>query len=241
MTTTNNNPLGRLHNILSEIADSNNLSPYTTLSAIFNLNPDDKGAILASYSELYKLCEDARLLINNLTNINHNKLLEPINSAVLALSRINFNNSIDGLRNLNDCLDEKLLSNLDLCSEMLSFSYKEKYLEDSTLKELSDNLNLIINSITDSNINDELKLILIQHLNTIDLSIKKYKIYGVSGIKSSLTSTIGDIVINKDLVTTEDEKSVIENILGLMSKINTVISFSKNITPLIPSIIGLLN
>lgn len=74
MAASTNNPLGRLHNILFEISSSNSYSPYTVFASIFNLDTDNKGAILACYSELFKLCEDSRILINNL-DVNHSKLL----------------------------------------------------------------------------------------------------------------------------------------------------------------------
>lgn len=235
----NNNPLGRLHNILLEIKNFKNSSPYQALSSIFNLNINEKSSILACYSDLFKLCEDARSLIINLP-LNQEKLLNPVNDVVLALSKIEFNDST-GLLYFKQSLTEQLLSNLDLCSEILSYTYNEKELETSELEELSESLNSLQDLINNTSINNELKNILILHLKDIDISISKYKLYGVSGIKTSLTTTLGDIIINNNLAVTKDEKSVIENTLKFMSKINTVISFSKNLPLIIPSIIALIS
>ena len=65
MAATTNNPLGRLHNILLEISSSDSCSPYTVFASIFNLDANNKGAILTCYSELFELCEDSRILINS--------------------------------------------------------------------------------------------------------------------------------------------------------------------------------
>ena len=40
----------------------------------------------------------------------------------------------------------------------------------------------------------------------MNISISKYKLYWTTGIKSELASIIGDIVINNNLVSTDDEK-----------------------------------
>lgn len=239
MAATTNNPLGRLHNILLEISSYNGYSPYDAFASIFNLDVNNKGAILTCYSELFKLCEDSKTLINNL-DVNHSKFLSPINEVILALSKVDFTRS-SGLTTIKNCLDDRLLTNLDLCSELLSFTYKEKELEQSTLDDLYTSLCSLRKSIIDSIINSELKTLLINHLNNMDISISKYKLYGTTGIKSELTSIIGDIVINNNLVSTDDEKSIIEKVLAFMSKANTSISFCKNIAPLIPGIINLIN
>lgn len=233
------NPLGRLHDILLKISKSNSNSPYEVFASIFNLGKNDKGSILVCYSELFKLCEESRVLINTL-DVNHDTLLAPINGAILALSKIDFNEP-NGLMSVKHCLDGQLLASLEICSEMLPTAYKEKELEPSTLDELYHSLNSLREFIDDRKINLELKTILKNHINNMDISISKYKLYGTPGIKSELTSTIGDIVINNHLATTEDEKLVIEKVLTFMSKVNTAISFCNNISPLLPGIINLIN
>ncbi|EOU1646415.1 hypothetical protein OQL12_002143 [Clostridium perfringens] len=235
----NNNPLKRLYNILTELCKCKSIDANKGFSEIFNLDEEDKYSILICYADLFKLCDESKELIKKCP-VNNEKFITPIDKAIYALSIIDFNHP-SGLRDFRQCLNNTVMTSLDLGAEMLTFQINEPTIDDNSLKQIYEDLNNLKTFIIDNEINIDLKDILITDLNNMIYTIDRYKLFGVSGIKAELSKSLGNILINKDLVKTENEHSVVEKVFKSMSKINTIISFNNNLSNLLTGFLNLIN
>ena len=97
-------------------------------------------------------------------------------------------------------------------------------LSSDKLNKIYENINSISNEINRSNINNELKEILIDRIEDILLIIRKYKIHGTNELIKSLETSIGSICTNQTNIKTEEEVSLCKNILSKLSKSITCIN-----------------
>lgn len=81
------------------------------------------------------------------------------------------------------------------------------------------------------------KKVVIGNLSSVDLMIENHKLYGVDGIKEAVEKGFGNIMLNNELseLSKSDTtvKETLKKVLNLFGSINTVLTFSKNMTPML--------
>lgn len=225
-----NNSAGRLYHIIDEIKNNNSISstPYTVLAKVFNVSKDDKAVIIENYSEVFQLTKTLKEDILQVTNINHERYLQPINIVLDALSSIELN-STNGLSKFVNKIDENVMTRLEFCSDTLSREIGEHSISEDELNELCNNVNNLIESVNNMKINDDLKALFLKNLTNIRSAIENYKLWGTKGLQSVIDSSFGSILLRGDLVTSEEERSTGKKIVGYIFEINNVINAGKKI------------
>ncbi|MGF7058064.1 hypothetical protein [Brassicibacter mesophilus] len=241
LLVSSDNVIGRLYNIIETIRLEQTGNAETALCKAFSLDENDKASIFSNYAELYRMALEGKKQIEKHSPKNIGKYLNTLNSVINGLSKIYFNASINvlnnGLDKFKSHFDVKLMTSLEYCAEYLSNMSDEAIIEDEKVKELIDDIEDITSTILECNINKDLQQIVIFQLNNVRESLLKYKLFGAEGIKNSISTTLGTLILNRDKVNSDKDKGIIEKVFGIISKINTIISLGNNGTKLLGSII----
>ncbi|KOP67228.1 hypothetical protein AMS62_19725 [Bacillus sp. FJAT-18019] len=225
-----NNSAGRLYHIIDAIKLNHlhNSDPYAILAKVFNVSKDDKEVIIENYSELFRLTKTIKEDILHITNINHERYLQPINIVLDALSSIELNGS-NGLNKFVNKIDDNVMTRLEFCSDTLSRVIGEHNISENELNELYNNINILIELVNNMQINNDLKALFLKNLTNIRLAIENYKLWGTKGLQSVIESSLGSILLRGDLVTSEEERSTGKKIVEYIFEINNIINAGKKI------------
>lgn len=230
MEIESNNSIARLYKLISNLKEETTSNPKVAFCNVFSLTEDSDSEIMLAYSDLIKLCIDSNNLIEKYHQ-NNTILKNNIDNTIFALSQVDFNDTTFGMRNFKNSLKDTTLSGLQILS--ITIPSCEEILSNEQLDEIYDSINSILIDIDNSNINNDLKVILSDRINDILIIIRKYKIYGSTELIKVLETSIGSICVNQNNIQTEPEKSLCKNII---SKLVTTISFLNKNVPLIETL-----
>ncbi|HEY9062994.1 MAG TPA: hypothetical protein VIO64_21240 [Pseudobacteroides sp.] len=240
IAVSNDNVIGRLYNLISALKNTEDINSEEAFCKVFYLEQNNKASVLYNYSELFKMCTLGINEIQQLNPKNIQKYLDTLNSAIEGLSKIYFNASSNvlnnGLDKFKDYFDKTLMLSLEYCADYLSEHSKEVVIEDEKIQELIKEINELIESVLNSKLHNELERILIYHLNNIRESLLKYKLYGSQGIINSISTTLGTLILNREKVYADKDKTNVENIFKIVNKINGIVGFATKSVSLLSSI-----
>lgn len=234
------NSVGRLYNIIKKLKEVGGANAEDSFCKVFSLERGDKVSIFNCYAELYKLCSLGINEIEQLNPKNVHKFKRTLNNVIEGLSKVYFNAMENVLNNgmdkFNDYFSDKLMIELEYCADYLSENSDEGIIEDDKIQQLIKEINDMIKDIMDSRLDDELEKLLVYQLNNIRESLLKYKFYGSKGIETSIETTLGSLILNKEKATDSKSIDAVNKIFKIMGKINTIIGFSRNSKDLLESI-----
>jgi hypothetical protein len=238
------NVLGRLYNIISSLKKTQYASLPNTehaFSKVFSIEVNNTALIYQSYAELFKMCLIGIEEIKKLQPKNCQKYINTLNEVISGLSKIYFNSSSNvmnnGMEKFVSYFDEVKMSSLENCADYLSEHTSEELIEEEKLQQLVKDLEELIEYVYSCNLNTELRNIIIAQLNSTRESLLKYKLFGTEGIRNSMASTVGTLVLNKNEIKDNNlALEIIKNVFTVMGKINTVISAKKNAANLLSGI-----
>lgn len=236
----NDNNIGRLYNIINKLIEVKGNTAEDSFCKVFSLEEDDKASILSNYTELFKLCSLGIKEIEQLNPKNANKYKKTLNNVLEGLTKIYFDanrNRLDnGMNKFKEHFDSQLMISLEYCADYLSENSSEEIIEDEKIYELIKEINDMVEDIMNSKLNNELKKLLICQLDNIRESLMKYKFYGANGIETSISETVGSLIINREKVTDDKGNDYVNKIFKIIGNINSIISFKKNSMNLLESI-----
>ena len=220
MEIESKNSLARLCILTSKLKESNSSNPNIAFSRIIEVNENNLLEVMTAYSDLMQLCNNSNNIVDKYCP-NKELAKKHISNIMYSLSKINFSDSL-GMNSFKHSLSDSSLSSLEMLCTMLPSD--GEILSSDKLNKIYENINSISNEINRSNINNELKEILIDRIEDILLIIRKYKIHGTNELIKSLETSIGSICTNQTNIKTEEEVSLCKNILSKLSKSITCIN-----------------
>lgn len=126
----------------------------------------------------------------------------------------------------------RILENLELLEENYAEQLNTPVVSDSDLVKIVSQLNDLVEDIKTSNINNDFKVSIIKNLNDLKLSIDKYSILGVEGIKDDINKLSGAIFLgikNPNCVQDEDI-SILKKIIDVIDNANSIFDFGGHFT-----------
>ncbi len=154
-----------------------------------------------------------------------------------ALKETDLNRGVEGF--FYYITDTTLIS-LKFCSIFLDKKNKYNNLDEENLKEISSIIDEVIEEVIQYEFNETLKIFIMEKLNCIKEAIDDYKNYGIDKLKESIGDGLGSLILNVDLAEEMNKDSGVKNIVGNIIKsigqINQVITFAKNVSPVVFSL-----
>jgi len=231
-TVESDNIVGRLYNVINELKYFSGENSNGAFSKVFSLDKSDKAGIMYNYAELFKMCNLGISEIEKLNPKNAIKHKNALNNAIEGLSKIYFNISPgsyeNGMDKFKQHFNSELILSLEYCADFLSEYSDEQDIEEEKIQEMIKEIEALIEEVFGCKLDSDLEKILICQLNNVRESLFKYKLYGSEGIVNSISTTVGTLILNRELVDNEKSMFTVEKIFGILSKINTIVSFKNN-------------
>ena len=196
-----------------------------TCKEIFKLEKDED--YIAFLIDFLKLCD---LSIKQIQTVNRNtrqKKLDSVNDLKEAMIHSHMKKGSFNI-DLESIIKDDMTGRIEACDDFLIDNCSVPKVEQEALDNFIEEINSLRNDIKEAEINEELKDIILVHLNSVYESILKYNLFGMEEVKDSVTRTIGTLCLMTNECKTETDKTVMKNVLALMSKFNTVFGFFKN-------------
>ncbi|MFJ7888419.1 hypothetical protein ACIQYL_10045 [Lysinibacillus xylanilyticus] len=239
------NPAYKLHAILNDAysrcsgVSGGNIKFKTTWSKVFEIDEQDTSALLNSINTLLNLVIKTKEFIQNNAILNdelNNKFIRNIEHS---LSELNFEGNMISFKNY---INSETLTALNYIAKHMDLIYKfeNQNVNEEDVKNLIKEIDELIESITQSSLQEEVKLLLFKNLNTIRESLFTYNINGAEGIKTALEQTIGSLFINnKSIVQVSNDENV-KGLFNIIDKLNSILSTGVAIKDLLGPVFSLL-
>lgn len=238
MSVPNDNDAGRLYNILEELKTFRSNSPYEAFAEIFDVEKDDYVAICEAFADILALAGNVKNMIYKL-HTKKDIFYYTINAATKAICLINFIDKDNGLRAFKNALGESILAGMEFAALFMSDKFSEIKLEESILDGLQNDIDNLTEEISKSNIDDELKMVLLSNLQNINTAILKYDIFGATGLKSALEKAVGAYVlaITEKSVEADSDRAFLKKVYYKICGFSNIVSSPQTVYLVVPPVI----
>ena len=128
-------------------------------------------------------------------------------------------------------INTHIIRDLENCADSLSDLVDVRVIEKDELVQLISDIDELYRNINSSNINRELKFLLVKKLAILKEVIENYQFQGSDGIKREIENIYGSIICNVDKIKNEEEKKIVKIVLDQLGKIIIIASAAKNLLP----------
>jgi hypothetical protein len=220
-----NNPAGRLYDILSAARGNNgNNSVKKVWSTVFGIPESELHKIYYYLTLLLNLVEHTEKEIKLTPNIDHQLYLRPFGPIKSVLAVSNFDTS---WANHSRLLNEAVMTGLQFCSERLSQCRPDNPAVDE-LKDLKAEVNGLFESIQSSNIDTELKSVLLDFTESMLRALTEYRLRGISGLRQDLFSILDKLQRNFKVVEQHKSEPIVQKFWGVLAKYDMISSIALN-------------
>lgn len=222
-----NNPAGRLYDILELARRQNPKQPARKAWAVvFEVEPNDTGSLLQMLADLLKLVHETKTAIQRLDDVDQELHLRPFRTIEGLLSNINLEASWEHWQSR---IDANTLYGLQFSADKLSRVSGFTQVDSDELVELRATVDALFNSVTDSQLPDELKALLLRNLESIRLSLVAYRVRGIEGIREEIERALGSVLLHKDEIqkSSARDRSLWESFFNLVTRLNEVVSLAR--------------
>lgn len=233
------NPAGRLFDVLSEAVEQpNNWNARKAWSSVFNISEANTGEILRELAEVINQIENAVRDVNGLPNEETKELfLEPLSELEGVFSIIRLDETWQGFKKR---IPNNTMDKLKYTAVKLSEFSREIVLESEELDDLRTSVERVIEQTINSNIDDDLRKVLVRDLEYIRRSIISYRLRGTEGLVEVADLTLGTIARESQTSTAEESKTLSE-VWGVLTKLYTAACMAEKVASLpgVSEILGL--
>ncbi len=220
------NPAQRLYDLLNTAKQQNGRNQFGEIwRAVLELKNSHQGELLIGIADVIQLIETTKSSIIQLEGINHSILLEKFGNIETVFKDLNLTRAWEDQQRY---LDETTMYSLRMCSDALSRRIGYKEIPKEEIDKLRADVEKLLNNILKSDLNSELKSILIENLETIRRALIGFRINGIDGLRQALEKNIGSVYVNEklreEIKKAEPDNELIQkfrNILGALAKLVT--------------------
>ena len=189
-----NNPAGRLHLLLTEgKKKADNISTKKIWAELLDVDPNDNSLLLRRIGKVIDLPAQIREQIKEDKEIvDHERYLKGISNIENILLQFAFSRP---WKFFKEQINDTTLQSLDICDEILSRKRPDKSVKQEELKVIHDDVRQLFNEVFESDLDEELRKFILEHLKQIDLAIQEFKISGTKPLEVAFQAAVGDRVI----------------------------------------------
>ena len=189
---------------------------------MFGAQPGNKTEIIGAISRLLELLDEVKNKISKLDGLNTQLYLSHFSALEAVVKATNYDAAWD---NYKPHLNAAAMLNLAHCAEALS-RYDETPIDETELSELLKSVDELSEKVWDGDLDDTLKRVVADLLETIRRSIREYRIRGANGLRKELAFCIGTLVQNHTLFKAEEAKEEVGMFGKILVKLNALVSFA---------------
>lgn len=157
---------------------------------------------------------------------NHKQTITELKN-IVACGFMGLYGAIEHLNNV----DSHIIRDLENCADSLSELVELEVIEEEELTKIIDDIDALYQTINASNINKDLRFLLLKKLSSLKEVIENYQFQGSDGIKREVENFIGSIALNNEKVTNQEEANFVKKTFDLFCKTLSAASAAKNLLP----------
>ncbi len=232
------NPAEKLYELLSnakENSSSKSIYVKQVWALTFDIDENDEEKVFLAVVQVIQQIETLKKVTNRMNSNLKDDFIKEITELEKKIMNLSLNESS---YKLSSIIDEKKLMALKAISMGLDICNQYTNIEDKEVQEIREKIVQLINEIGELSIDDDLKKVVIYNLSSVNLMMENHKLYGMDEIRGTVEKSFGSIMLNKELseLSKKDTtvKKTLKKTLNLLGSINTVLTFSKNVAPMLP-------
>ena len=237
MFPVTDNPAERLLAILTEAKKIEIHHVNEVLAKQFGYNPNDKVSFYRTLGYLNELLDQVELRIRQIPGIKHELFLRDIPAirSVITPGALQ-----ESWPQISQPLKQGALTCLDFCADALSQNHQEAKIENADIVKIKARISSLYKSISESDLDPDLKSVVFDLLTTIQTSIDNYKIKGADGLKRSLVYASGLIKLHQDRLRADKDKPVLVEVSEFVNNVAIIVTAAYNMKELAVGVGGLL-
>lgn len=221
------NPAFKLHSIIEKAyiaAPSFGKKRYKTVWAeVFNVDENDLISLMNNIIGMINLYNETLKLIEQHERLNTEKNLKFMKNIETAILTVDIEGNAD---NFSNNMDRETITALSYIAENLSFAYdlNEGKVDNEKVDEILDEVNDLIQSISDSLLPKDVQDILINNLILIKEALYRYRFLGEAELRKALEQTIGSIALNKSIIDENQDDNIYPRFGDVIGKTSSLIT-----------------
>lgn len=238
------NPVKRLHQILEKARpQSGNVASRYVWADALGIDRNDLVSLYRALIDLHTLFHIARRSVGRLEDVNRDHYLKPFDNIEKVITDCDLNQPWSRQKKL---LDDITMLTLELASNTVSAEAGKPAIGEEVLKDLqAETENLLERVLSTDFSSEELKTVLVDHLESICKAILAYRVSGTEGLRRAVESALGALFLHQEQiknVTQQEEKKkrVFQDFFNLLGNISQVASLGLQVLQLTGVITPLL-
>lgn len=221
------NPASRLHDLLQQIfKQDQNFKIRKAIAEVFHIENQNSPEVFRAYVSIINLALEIGDRLSAVPNINTDLYSRSISNVQKQLSTTTFESNVASLKQR---IKEQDLHGLEFISDVFDNIEREEAIPEEKLKEFEIRIDELIEEIRTTELEAEFSHFLVSHLHRIRTSIQNYRFFGSIGVKSSLSTVIGEIILDpRDAEKDETKKGLMRKTIDMMKDINSLLVFYRN-------------
>jgi hypothetical protein len=221
------NPAGRLYDILDRAKKSGQSTPAIDIwQEVLELKNLPQSEVFRYIGAIRELVDEVKYLIGSSAKINKALFLSRYDRIEAATNMVNLGVSWGNSRGF---LDDATMLSLAHISEELSKFHEEKEIGSDLLRHLEEENLEIIRSIYISDMDEKLRILLLDELPAILRSLQEYRISGVKGMRKAVEQIYGALIIHHGLIYKENENEDLKKTLKFIGEVSDAVIAALNL------------
>jgi hypothetical protein len=232
------NPAQRLLDILkSARSHQGHESIAQVWAVVFNIDKGDLPQIFYFLGLLHRVSMDVDERIKQLPNLNHELYLLNMPEIRQALAPNQLNGQwAESLRYLSP----HAIRALEFCADALSKQHEEAMISDTELADLTREIQDLYEYIASANLDQQLRLVLLDLLGTMQKAVMEYRIRGAAALRDSIVHSLGTFMLNHELFKKEKNEPAVQKFGNLLAHVTKVVSATLKVKALYDKVQKLL-
>lgn len=218
------NPARRLHALLesgrSGGVSAQNIGMMDGLSRMFALANSNESEIYTKLATFLRLLGTVERRCNAASDKKANQFLYAIGSVQKAFKSFNPGAPWNSVMSNISQSDMALLY---LAADYFDGLNEEALIDGQTLKEINDVATALIEEISSGNLDERLKVIILDQLDAIRRAVEDYKIRGAEGLKKALAESSGMVILEWGIFAKNEGNTSVKKFWDILTKINTAV------------------
>jgi hypothetical protein len=233
------NPAARLLEFVNKaLSVPGNLPAMQGWRKVLDLEEENYIEIYTGIADIIQLTVDARKAIIGLNGYDQPLLLGQINKVLSAIDVANLQGTWEIVTRQFDALT---VQGLRFCSTVLDQHWREASLSDDQIKSWLEEIENLRNSVTTSEVPDQLKIFFFEHLEKLRYALLHYWIFGWEGVQSAVERTIGAIAVRIPQNPAIKKNSFWDKFLALLTNLANAITVLEGAQSLSGDVLSLLS
>jgi hypothetical protein len=226
------NPAARLYDILDRAKKSGQSTPaFNIWQEVFELRDMPQNEVFRYIGALRELVDEVKYLVTSNMKINKTLFLSRYDRIEAATNIVNLGVSWGNSRGF---LDDATMLSLAHISEELSKFHEEKEIESDLLRHLEEELRGIMQAVYESDMNEKLRILLLDELPAVLRALQEYRISGVKEMRKAIEQIYGTIILHHGLLFKEKDDEDLKRTLRFIEKISDAVISALDLESIVP-------